>query len=421
MASSSLAPLPDSQANEISTASALSARAYAWMLVLTIIAALDMGLLLLDISPILPLIRQQYGVSYVAAGWAISVTIISHTVTTALAGFLASRVGPRALLVSGMTFLSISAVMRALASNFSVLIVSRAVTGVGTGCTIIGGLTAITLFSPPNRRVRDQGYFGGAQQLGIMLTSLTTPIGVHTFGIPLYWGLLATELMLLLVMYVLYYPRFRSQISSAPRTHPLTLVRDRYGWLLALANMAGYSVFVGVTAWMASFLVERYHTSPSQTALLTSVALLFAVVGRVAASPLLHVMNVRWLIGGFVALTGASLAATPFAPNQQIAALLLLLFALGSSVPFGAIFGTIADRRPPAGVAQRIMLITISSNVAALLLPLLIGYTVALTNNFSVGFWFIATLIGVVAYVVLRSSLGRDPRASGAVWTSTTG
>src|SRR3954453_18138710 len=102
MASSSLAPRSDSQAGVTSTVPALSARAYTWMLVLTIITGLEMGLLLLDISPILPLVRQRYGVSYVAAGWAISVTIAFHTVANALSGFFSTRVGPRALLVFGM-------------------------------------------------------------------------------------------------------------------------------------------------------------------------------------------------------------------------------------------------------------------------------------------------------------------------------
>lgn len=421
MASSSLAPRSDSQAGVTSTAPVLSARAYIWMLALTIIAGLEMGLLLLDISPILPLVRQRYEVSYIAAGWAISVTLVFHTLANVVAGLIAGRIGPRALLITSMAILSISSVMRALAPSFLALILSRAVTGIGTGFAVIGSITAITLLSPPYRRVRDQGYFGAAQQLGIMLTALTVPLGVQKFGIPLYWGLLASQLALVLLACVFWYPRLRPQVASAPRVRPLTVVHDRYGWLLALTNMAGYSVFVGVTAWAASFLVERYHTSPNQTALLASFAAFFSVVGRLAASPLLRVINVHWFVGGCIVFTAASLAAVPFAPNEQTATLLLLVFALTSSAPFGAIFGSIADRRAPAGVAARIMLVTINSNIVALTLPVLIGYIAALTNDFSVGFWFVAALTGLVAVVVLRSSLGRNLTAGGEAKDPTTG
>lgn len=407
MASSSFVHHSDSPSSMALATQPLSGRAYAVMLTLTTIVGLELGLLLLDISPILPLVRQQFDVGYVEAGWAISVTIICHTIAVALSGFIAGRTGPRPLLLTGLTLALISTIMRALAPNFPVLLASRAVTGLGTGCFVIGGVTAITLLSPPNRRVRDQGYFGAAQQLGIMLMLLMAPVGVSHFGIPIFWGLFTVELVLVLAAYVLLYPRAHAQAPSAAptRTRPLTMVRDTYGWLLSLTNMAGYGAFVGVTGWMASFLVARYHTSPGQTALLTAGATFFAFIGRLAASPLLRVMPARWLMGGFTVVTAISLAATPFAANQQIAALLLLVFSLSSSVPFGMVFGSITSRPAPAGVSRRILLVTLNSNIVALLLPLLIGYTVSLTSSFSVGFWLIGACVGVVAIILLRSRM----------------
>lgn len=414
MTSSSFAHHPDAQSGASPTVQTLRGRAYAVMLTITTIAGLELGLLLLDISPILPLVRHHFGVGYVEAGWAISVTIICHTIAVALAGFFAGRTGPRPLLLTGLTLGLASTIMRALAPTFPVFIASRAVTGLGTGCIVIGGVTAITLLSPPHRRVRDQGYFGAAQQLGIMLTLLIAPVGVNQFGIPMFWGLFSGEVALALATCALFYPRAHPEAPGPELAcaQPLTMARDRYGWLLSLTNMAGYGAFVGVTGWTASFLVARYHTSPGQTAFLASGAAFFAFIGRLAASPLLRMMDARWLMGGFTVLTAASLAATPFAPNQQIAALLLLVFALCSSVPFGVVFGTIANRPAPAGVSRRILLVTVNSNIVALLLPLLIGYTVSLTNGFSVGFWLIAAFVGLAALVILRTPLLQTPGAT---------
>ncbi|HEU5437704.1 MAG TPA: MFS transporter [Ktedonobacterales bacterium] len=416
--SSSLASSSDSPAGAAPTAPALSARAYGWMLALTIVAGVEVGLLLLDISPILPLVRQQYAVSYVAAGWAISATIVSHTLTVALAGFIAGRIGPRVIVLAGMMVLAASAVVRALASSFSVLVASRALTGIGTGCVIIGGITAITLLSPPVRRVRDQGYFGAAQQLGVMLTLLVVPVAIPVLGGRAYWGLLAAELTLVLALCLVRYPAWRQPAhrqprSAATRAWPGLLLRDGYGWLLSLANMAGYGVFVGVTAWTASFFVERFHTSPHQTALLTAAATLFACIGRLAASPLLRVVSAHWLISGFVTLTAASLLAVPFAPTREAAAALFLGFALGSSVPFGAVFGSVADRLQPAGLSVRIMLITFNSNLVALFLPVVIGFVVSLTGSFSASFWLTGALVGIVAFVLGPSSVGRGQREVG--------
>jgi NNP family nitrate/nitrite transporter-like MFS transporter len=418
MASPSSAHVPDSQTGTASVAPLASTRVYGWMLALTIITGLELGLLLLDISPILPLVRQKYAVTYVAAGWAISATLIGHTVTVVVAGFLASRVGSRTVALTGLTLLALSAVGRALAPNFAALVASRAVTGVGTGCLVIAGINAITLLSPPQRRVRDQGFFGAAQQLGIMLTLLVAPTGVARLGMPVYWGLMAVEVTLVLVVCLLRYPQPRESVRPAPRAMPRALLADGYGWLLSLANMAGYGVFVGVTAWMATFFVERFHTSLQQTALLTSVATLFAVLGRLGASPLLTMMNAHWLIGGFVTLTAASLALVPFAPDERSAALLLLLFAIGSNVPFGAVFGSIPERLSSHGLAPRVMLITLNSNLTALMLPVYIGFTVSVTGGFSLGFWSLAALASVIALVLLRSPVGRGPRVAVDTTTS---
>lgn len=384
---------------------------YALMLALTIFAGLQMGLLLLDISPILPLVRAQYGASYVEAGLAVSATLVAHMVAVAFTGIVADRIGPRPILLAGLVFLAGSAVARAFASNFELLLASRAVTGLGTGCIVIGGLTAVTLLSPPERRIRDQGYVGAAQQLGVMFTLLVAPVGVPALGITDYWILLALEVSIPLVLCALFFPRRRGTHGASVRPRPVAMLRDGYGWLLTLANMCGYGVFVGVTAWTASFLIERYHTSPEETALLTGGATLFAFLGRLVAGPLVRLLGAHWLIGGFVALTAASLIAAPFAPDATSAALVLLAFSLGSSVPFGAVFGSVADRPARAGIGQRFTLITINSNLVALLLPPLIGYSIGLTGDFVAGFTLIGALVGVVALVLLRSSLGRSQNA----------
>ncbi len=397
--------------------SALSPRAYRWMLALTVFAGVEMGLLLLDISPILPLVRRQYAVSYVAAGWAISATLVSHTLTVALAGSIVGRIAPRVMMLTGLVLLTVSSVARALASNFVALIASRALTGIGTGSIIIAGVTAITLLSPPHRRVRDQGYFGAAQQLGIMLTLLVVPVTVPQLGNRVYWGLLAIELLLVLTICMLRFPSDR-RASEPPRLR-LGLLRDRYGWLLSLSNMCGYGVFVGVTAWMASYFVERFHTSPQQTALLTAFATLFACIGRLGASPLLRIMSAHWLIGAFVALTAVCLVAVPFAPTRELAAAVFLGFALGSNVPFGAVFGSIADHLPPSGLSPRIMLITINSNLVALFLPVTIGFAVSLTGGFSTSFWLVGGLVGVVAVMLLCSPVGYGQREGNASWAGT--
>lgn len=388
--------------------SLVARRRYRWMLALTAIGGLELGLLMLDISPVLPLVRQQFGVGYVDAGWAISATIIAHTCTIGVASMIVGRIGPRALLLGGTSLLAVSAIVRGLAPTFGVLIISRIITGLGTGSIGMAGLTSITLLSPAAYQVRDQGLFGATQQLGIMLALLTGPVVVPALGPMTYWGGFAAILVLMLVVFAISFPHIsaatlRPSVPAAPRT----VLFDGYGWLLSLANMAGYGIFVGVTSWMATFLIERYHTPASMTAALAGGATLFAFVGRLATGTLARWLGVRRLIIGSVLAAGSSIGLAPLAPNPLVAGLLLLIFCCSSSVPFGAVFGSAPDRPAPGGVAQRFMLITVCSNCMALALPPVVGLTVHVTGGFLVGFWMIAGFAGAVALVLSRSTLGR--------------
>jgi nitrate/nitrite transporter NarK len=397
-----------SSAERSSIPSVEARRRYRWMLVLSALGGLEIGLLLLDISPVLLLVRQRFGVSYVDAGWAVSATIIAHTCTLAVASMIVGRVGSRRLLLTGTSLLAVSAVVRGLAPTFAVLIISRVITGLGTGAVGIAGLTAISLLSPAEHQIRDQGLFGAIQQFGVMLTLLIAPLIVPTLGPLAFWGGLAAILVLLLVLGAIYFPRIPSEaLRPAEPVKARVVLFDKYGWLLTLTNMAGYGVFVGVTSWMATFLVERYHTPASTTALLAGGVTFFAFVGRMAAGALARLLGVRHMIIGFILATGGSIALAPLAPTVWGSAILLMIFSCSSSAPFGAVFGSAPDRPAPGGLAQRFMLIMVCSNLMALTLPPLIGYTVHVTGGFFVGFWLITGFTGAVALVLWRSMLGR--------------
>jgi nitrate/nitrite transporter NarK len=380
-----------------------------WVMVIAILGGLQIGLLLLDISPVLPVIRHEFGVDHVAAGWAISATIISHTCSLAVAGMVEDRLGPRPLFIAGFSFMLGSVVLRAVAPTFWLLVLSRVITGFGTACIGIGSISAITLYSSAVTRIRDQGIFGGMQQFGIMVVQLTAPVSVVALGRQTYWLVLAAGIAITLILCLVYFPRGKPGTMFEATGHMREVVTDRYGWILSIANMAGYGAFVGVTAWSASFLIERYGVTGAQTGWLTAGALAFGVLGRMTCGTIVGWMGTQRLIRSFVSLTALAIFLMPLAPVAGIAALFLLVFAWSSSVPFGAIFGSVPLRPAPGGMGRRIMLITISGNVLGLTLPPLIGYSIHVTGSFTPGFWLAGIFIGAAALVLMRTSLDAQP------------
>ncbi len=406
-------------------ASVLPSGAYHGMLVATILSGIMLGLVFLDISAILPFERAIYQVSATSAGWAVSTTIICHTLMIAAMPRWIRWTGPRGGILWGMAIMAISCVARALAPTFALLLISRGMTGIGTGLVGAASVQVIARYSPAAVKVRDQGLIGAGQQFGIVLTALLAPLGTSAWGLAPFWlGYALIMLIGFVVIMWLFPPLARSQSVSAPQRDsspggpvsvpvrvptrtPFTLAvfTERFTWLLTGANVIGYAIFVGITAWIASFFADRFGVTARETAFLAAGATGMAVVGRLISGRATTWLGMRRLVifaglGG-----GVALLATPVAPNLALAVGALLVFTFCVNVSYGTVFGSVATRPAPGGLDWRITLVIVASNGVALTLPPLIGALVHLTGTYVAGFWTTSVVMFAIVLMISRSTL----------------
>ncbi|HUE39718.1 MAG TPA: MFS transporter [Candidatus Binatia bacterium] len=105
------------------------------------------------ISPGLPLYARQFGVSYAGAGLLVSSFALGRLAFDYVGGALADRMSPRLLTTAGALITAAAALLCALASSFTWLVVYRVVEGIGSAFYVI---TIMALFA---RTV-------GAEQMG---------------------------------------------------------------------------------------------------------------------------------------------------------------------------------------------------------------------------------------------------------------
>ncbi len=377
-----------------------------------------LGLVFLDISAILPFERATYQVSATSAGWAVSTTIICHTLMIAAMPRWIRWTGPRGGILWGMAIMAISCVARALAHTFALLLISRGMTGIGTGLVGAASVHVIARYSPATVKVRDQGLIGAGQQFGIVLTALLAPLGTTAWGLAPFWlGYALVMLIGFVVIIWLFPPMARSQPVPAlqpdsppggpvPTRTPFTLAvfTERFTWLLTGANVIGYAIFVGITAWIASFFADRFGVTASETAFLAAGATGMAVVGRLISGRATTWLGMRRLVilaglGG-----GVALMATPVAPNLALAVGALLVFTFCVNVSYGTVFGSVATRPAPGGLDWRITLVIVASNGVALTLPPLIGALVHLTGTYVAGFWTTSVVMFAIVLMISRST-----------------
>ena len=85
------------------------------------------------LSPLLPLIRDTFGLSYTQQGIAVSAFSLSNGLSNAPIGVLADRIGPRIVLSGGLVLLGLASVALSLAGEYWHLLVLLLAMGIISG------------------------------------------------------------------------------------------------------------------------------------------------------------------------------------------------------------------------------------------------------------------------------------------------
>ena len=107
---------------------------------------------LLVLSPVLPDIAREFGVSNATAGQLRSVSGATGGVTAVFLAIVRRRPGLRDLLSAGSALVALGSVATAAAPSFAVLAAAQGVAGVGVALLVAAGIAATGEWAPPARR-----------------------------------------------------------------------------------------------------------------------------------------------------------------------------------------------------------------------------------------------------------------------------
>src|SRR5215207_2958163 len=127
-------------------------------------------LIIMDTSIIgvaLPAIQQQFGFLQSDLQWIFSAYVIVFGALLLLGGRLSDIIGQRRIFVIGFVLLTAASIIAGLASSGTVLIVARALQGVGAALIAPSALSIVmNLFTIPSERNKAMGFWGAAAPAG---------------------------------------------------------------------------------------------------------------------------------------------------------------------------------------------------------------------------------------------------------------
>jgi AAHS family 4-hydroxybenzoate transporter-like MFS transporter len=297
----------------------------------------------------LPEIRQSFVLSEVAAGSLFSVMMIVAAFTSAGAGRLADRIGPKKVLITGLSLLAVGFVGSGMSQRQLIFAVFLALTGVGYGFTP-PSLYLIMSELLPHRRGLGASLisvaYGIGGAIGALLSSRVVALSGWRYAFVTV-GIIAAADML----FQLSFLRERHRLRSAIRSSSFKAALSFPLLLLALIEFIGGSVFWSSAAWTPTALRTAKSFTIQQTGWIMSLLSIANMFGSFCLGSLSDKLG-RRLVVMASAFPAALASFAVFYWLDSVAAIAVGIFLFGvlkASVP--ALIVALAQETAPAGSA----------------------------------------------------------------------
>ncbi len=381
-----------------------SRRAALTFLVLAWLVGVNLRAVLLAVPPVLPLIRQDLGLSYTVTELLTSVPSLLLGLAAVPGAFLIARTSARAAVVVGLTLLATGTFLRALIPAVFPILAFTVILSIGIAiCQPAFSVLVRQLF--PKQIGTATGIYSNGLIVGeIVAASLTLPalkfLGADNWrGTFVLWGI---PIVLTLALWLLF----------APRTHTMgTVARARWqagwktwrGWQLGLLLGTGSLVYFSTNTWIPNYdkaLGRPEATSSAELFVLNAMQLPVSILVTLFAN---RVLGRRWpmVLSGIACVLGT--LGWLFLPAASI--FWVGLLGAGSSTVFLLSLGLPAFLAPERDVAGYTGLMLTLGYTNAFFGPLIGGGLWDISGN--PGFAFIPILLASFGQIVFGLLLPR--------------
>lgn len=365
--------------------------------------ALDIAI----VGPALTALQEEFGVGERALSWILSIYVLCTLISTPLMAKLSDRAGRRPIYILDVLLFAAGSLIVALSPSFAVLLVGRAVQGIGAGGIFPIAAAVIGDTFPPDKRGRALGLIGAV------------------FGLAFIVGPILGGVLLKITWHLLFYinlPIALFIIIAALRVIPATRTTERkpFDWAgLAILTVLLLSLSFGLNQLGGTEF--RFWPLLLLAAGMALLAIFGAVESR-AADPIFrfHMLNSRqMLLATALAFgSGMGMLAVSFLPT-----LLMAAFALSKSAASFMLIPLVLAMTVGSPLAGRLLdssgsrsVIIVGTALLAIGLLLLSLVTLSHTTFYAasafIGLGLSALLGAPIRYIVINAAPAEDRAAA---------
>ena len=156
---------------------------YPWLVVgLTCVSAFIGQLDASIVQLALPTLEREFDAPLGSVSWVAVAYLVAFAAILPTFGRLAEIVGRKLLYVAGFVLFTVASLLCGLASSLAMLILFRAIQGIGGALLGANSIAVLVKAAGPDRRSRAMGIFAGAQAVGVSLGPAVGGVLLDTLG-----------------------------------------------------------------------------------------------------------------------------------------------------------------------------------------------------------------------------------------------
>ena len=359
------------------------------------------------LSPALPFVRADLGLSLVKGGWLFSAISLVGMLFGILAGSMADALGHKRVILWSLVLLGLTSIVASFASNENLLMICRFLDGAGFMGITVAAPSLVAGQATENDRRMVMGIWSVFMPAGAVVVMLLAPPLLENFGWRVLWQVSgAMSLLIFMLMSLLVFP---NMAEAPPENLPGRLadsirqiICTPICWVLAIEFALYTTIFTSVLAWLPSYLVSQKGVDTYQAGLICTLVIIMNIVGGLSGGLLLrHGFDALKLI----AISSLALAANIFGMTSPyiddgVQLLFCLLFALAGGIWPSCIYAhaMTAVRSPELRGTINGFLIN-GANLGALVGPLALASIVTVSGGWSAVVWFIAPTAAIASLI----------------------
>ncbi len=370
------------------------------------------------ISPALPFLQQEFGLSLIAAGWLASMFNLVAVCGALLLGIGSDRAGALRFCILGLSTQVAGGTLALFASAAPLLLLSRLIEGLGFIATAVAAPVLMAAAAAPEHRRFAFTLWAAQMPVGGFLIIVASPLLLGMGGWRALWGALIAAMLASIVLIALQSQRYASVAAGAPRS--LASIRESLAqpvpWLLGAAFAACAMQFYTMMVWLPTYLLQTRGLGAFASSLLTAAYVLASACGTLGGCWLVHRQAQRGrTIGvafGVTALLFLAMFAPPLPDALRFVAVLACSFVI-SCIPPTVFGGVMRYARSTAEAGSLQGLIAQLTYLGAFLGAPLVATVVTWSGtwNAALGVLLAGSVIGGLAAWGIHRIEARDTRA----------